>query len=68
METPVFSTIVQPYILHNNPIFDFKSLHLGWDHNCLITLSLEEEALAAITEFINSNQPMSFPTHTFMCE
>ena len=43
LETTVFSTIVQPYILHNNPIFGIKSLDPSWNHNCLVALFLKKK-------------------------
>ena len=49
LETPVFPTVVQPYIFHTNPIFGFESHDPYGDHYYLVTLCLQEEAVSAVT-------------------
>ena len=68
LETFVFPTVIQPDIFDINPIFGFEFLDPCGDHVYLVTLSLQEKTVATVTEFINHNQPMPFPTHTFMFE
>ena len=61
LETYIFSTIVQPYILQNNSMFGFKFLDPNGDHNCLITLFSWEQTVVVITEFIKNNYQCLFP-------
>ena len=66
LETSVFSTVVQSESFYNNSIFAAQSFDPNWYYNCLVTFSFQEKTVAAITDFINSNQPVSFTSHALM--
>ena len=68
LESFIFPTVIQPDIFDIDPIFGFEFLDPYRDHFNLVTLSLQGETVATVTEFVNHNQPMPFPTHTFMFE
>ena len=49
-------------------MFGFQFFDPNGELFYLVTPSLQEETVATVTEFVNHNQAMSFPTHTFMFE
>ena len=50
------------------PYLDFDSFIQVGRSSIWSLFSLQEEAVATITEFVNHNQPMSFSSHAFMFE
>ena len=68
LETSVLPTVIQPDIFDINPIFGFEFFDSNGEQFYLVTLSLQEETMAIVTVFVNHNQLMSFPSHTFIFE
>ena len=61
LETSIFSSDIQSDSFHINTLFVVQSFDPNWYHNTLVTFPFQEKPVTAITEFINSNQPVSFP-------